>query len=167
MENLHKVFELTAQAHPNRIAVEDGDAAVTYQELNKCANRLSHVLRTYGATKDIVVTTITRPGIKLVSSLLATMKSGSIYMPVDISLPEKRLAQIFETTFSGLIVTERSLKETVEQLIDELNVPAHTVIVIEDNLEITAVAREEIPLQAEHSTPKEDNPNLLIEGSDA
>ncbi|UOZ02729.1 non-ribosomal peptide synthetase [Amycolatopsis sp. WQ 127309] len=104
---LHELVERHAAERPDAVAVTDTDGAVlTYAELNRRANRLAHHLRRRGAGPEQLVGLCLGRSVRTVVSLLAVLKSGAGYLPLDPAYPAERLAFIIEDARTGLVVTD-------------------------------------------------------------
>jgi amino acid adenylation domain-containing protein/non-ribosomal peptide synthase protein (TIGR01720 family) len=88
---LHELFELQVERSPTATAVACGDERLTYAELDERANRLAHRLLRAGAGPERLVGLAAERSIALVTGLLAILKTGSAYLPLDPSYPEARL----------------------------------------------------------------------------
>ncbi|MGW3951336.1 amino acid adenylation domain-containing protein [Streptomyces sp. NPDC004752] len=88
---LHEIFAETAARHPHSVAVTDGTSSLTYAELDRAANRLAHRLRAHGATPDGLVGLCAERTVDLVVGVLAILKSGAGYLPLDPRHPSARL----------------------------------------------------------------------------
>ena len=80
---VHAAFEANAAEHPDRIALAVGAATWSYRELNSRANKLAHVLRGAGVGPGCVVGVCLHPSPELVASILAVLKAGAAYCPLD------------------------------------------------------------------------------------
>ncbi|TWJ22964.1 non-ribosomal peptide synthetase [Micromonospora endolithica] len=83
-----------AAASPDAVAVVDGDTTLTYHELDSRADRLAGALVAAGVTPGDLVAVALPRGAALVVSLLATLRAGAAYLPVDTGYPPARLAAI-------------------------------------------------------------------------
>ncbi|MFH5206845.1 amino acid adenylation domain-containing protein [Antrihabitans sp. NCIMB 15449] len=84
-------FDCTAAAYANAVAVRFGDTAVTYAELDERSNRLARKLIESGVTTESLVAIALPRSLDLVVALLATVKAGAGYLPVDPSYPAARI----------------------------------------------------------------------------
>lgn len=89
---LHGLFEARASRHPDRVALRCGEIAMTYAALNRQANQLARHLRDLGAGPDVAVGIHLERDADVVVAVLATLKAGAAYLPLDPSYPEERLA---------------------------------------------------------------------------
>ncbi|MDJ1631277.1 AMP-binding protein [Bacillus velezensis] len=80
--------------------VIDKDRHFTYGELNKRANRLARTLRAKGVQTDQPVAIITRNSIESVVGILAVLKSGGAYVPIDPEYPQDRIRYMLDDSLS-------------------------------------------------------------------
>ncbi len=91
-EVIHRLFEAQAERTPDRPAVSAAGATLTYRELDERANRLArHLLAAGVAPGDLVGLCLPR-SLELVLAILATLKAGAAYLPLDPTHPPERLA---------------------------------------------------------------------------
>jgi amino acid adenylation domain-containing protein len=88
---LPALFEEQAARTPDKPAVAAADVVLSYAELNKRANRLAHFLIGLGAGPEQFVATALSSGAEMVVGLLAILKAGAAYLPVDQSYPAERI----------------------------------------------------------------------------
>ncbi len=91
-EVIHRLFEAQAERTPERPAVSAAGVTLTYRELDERANRLAwHLLAAGVAPGDLVGLCLPR-SLELVVAILATLKAGAAYLPLDPTHPPERLA---------------------------------------------------------------------------
>ncbi|MER5357276.1 amino acid adenylation domain-containing protein [Streptomyces sp. NPDC002785] len=105
---LHELVEHHARRTPEAAAVHCGDQWLTYGELDRRANRLARHLRDRGAGPERLVGVCLPRSVDLVVALLAVLKSGAAYLPLDPDLPEQRLAFMLADAEVPLLITQRS-----------------------------------------------------------
>ena len=103
-DTVHGQFERQVLAHPDAIALTHRFDHLSYAELNSRANRLAHHLRDQGIGRGDLVGVSLRRGIDLVVALLAVLKSGAAYVPMDPSFPKGRLESIAADAGIGCLV---------------------------------------------------------------
>ncbi|WP_084497270.1 non-ribosomal peptide synthetase [Nocardia amamiensis] len=91
---LASLFAERAAADPDTIALEFGDEALTYAELDARANRLARLLIARGAGPDTTVALCLRRSADLVIGMYAIVKAGAAYLPLDPEHPAERIGQI-------------------------------------------------------------------------
>ncbi|MEM9823179.1 MAG: amino acid adenylation domain-containing protein, partial [Bacteroidota bacterium] len=105
-QTLVDLFEQQVERTPQSTALVCGDASRTYTELNEAANQLANYLSKEGIGKeDLVIVGMDR-SIELIISLLAVLKCGAAYVPVDPSYPKQRIDLILEDTAAKLILSQ-------------------------------------------------------------
>src|SRR5580698_9259473 len=87
---IHQLFEQQYAAVKDRMAIVFGDRSISYQELEERADLLSQVILTHSPRSAIVGISTTR-SIETIIGVLAILKSGKAYLPLDPSYPEDRL----------------------------------------------------------------------------
>lgn len=111
---LHERFEARAREDGDAVALVDGALTLTYQELNRAANRLAHRLRNSGVGPEVLVGVCARRGADLVVALLAVLKTGGGYLPLDPDYPEERLRYIVGDAGCRIVVGPEALRGAVE-----------------------------------------------------
>ncbi|MGF0309228.1 amino acid adenylation domain-containing protein [Rhodococcus sp. IEGM1428] len=106
-ESLISLFEKQVSAAPDAVAVVFGDERVTYRELDVRAEKLVGTLVDAGAGRETLVAIALPRGIELIVGLLAVLKSGAGYLPVDTSLPLDRARFMIEDARPTCVLTDR------------------------------------------------------------
>ncbi|MFC8126033.1 amino acid adenylation domain-containing protein [Streptomyces sp. NPDC057302] len=101
-----ELFERRAAAAPDAVAVTDGGRRWTYRELDERAGRLARVLREEGAAAGRRVAIALPRSLDMVAGLLAVVKSGASYVPLDPSHPPQRVAYVLDDTEALLVLTD-------------------------------------------------------------
>lgn len=122
LKPVYEWIELQAAATPHQIAVEFGDDALNYAELNGLANSLARRLRDKGIGPGSYVPVWMDRSIELVTAILAVMKSGAAFVPMDIDWPVGRVMSILEDTCPSVVFVNSSyvIDERVSELPIEL-----------------------------------------------
>ncbi|TMC21724.1 MAG: non-ribosomal peptide synthetase, partial [Chloroflexi bacterium] len=106
---LHQLIEQQVERMSEGIAVVFEEAALTYRELNDRANQLACVLQRTGAGPDVLVGVCLERSLELVVGLLAILKAGAAYVPLDPSYPKTRLAWMLTDTQPVVVLTQTHL----------------------------------------------------------
>ncbi|HYP25131.1 MAG TPA: amino acid adenylation domain-containing protein [Blastocatellia bacterium] len=106
---LHQLFEARAEAKPSNISVIFEGEGLTYGELNARANRLARHLIKSGAGRETIVAVCLERSLDLVTVLLAILKSGAAYLPMDPSYPRERLEYMLSDSGAPLAITQSHL----------------------------------------------------------
>ncbi|WP_158625670.1 non-ribosomal peptide synthetase [Corallococcus carmarthensis] len=106
---LPEVFSQVVARFPEKVAVEFGDAHLTYRQLDERANQLAWHLRSLGVGTDSRVALALERSLELVVSLVAILKAGAAYVPLDPAYPRARLAAMVEDARPHVLLTTRAL----------------------------------------------------------
>jgi aspartate racemase len=101
-----ELFERQVEARPEAIAVVYEDEQVSYGELNERANQLAHYLRRLGVGPEVLVGVMLERSVEMIVALLAVVKAGGAYLPLDPSYPLERLAFMLEDGQPAVLLTE-------------------------------------------------------------
>ncbi len=105
----HLLFQEQAAAAPERTAVVWEGTQLSYAQLNRKANQLAHYLRQRGAEPETFVGIHLDRSLEMIISILAVLKSGAAYVPLDPNYPKERLAFIVEDAgLQTIISTKKS-----------------------------------------------------------
>ncbi|MFJ3222907.1 amino acid adenylation domain-containing protein [Streptomyces sp. NPDC086783] len=106
---------VTAQAAraPQATAVVCGRTSLSYGELEVRAGRLAAVLREQGVGPDVLVAVALPRSVDLVVALLAVLKAGGAYLPIDPALPSARAGLLLDTGRPSLVLTHHDTAHTV------------------------------------------------------
>lgn len=105
-ETLHGCFEQQAERTPQSIAVVSGSRSMTFAHLNAAANRLAHRLEQAGASRGGTVALALPSGPLLAVALLAVLKSGAAYVPLDAKAPVGRREFVLAETAPVVVLTD-------------------------------------------------------------
>lgn len=105
---LQQSFEAQVDCRPAQAAVVCGPESLTYQQLNIQANQLAHLLRCKGVGPNVLVGLCVERSINMLVGLLAILKAGGTYVPLDPEQPVARLAyQLRDLSASPLLLTQK------------------------------------------------------------
>jgi amino acid adenylation domain-containing protein len=140
---VHQWFEAHVERSPEAVAVRSDGIALTYGQLNARANQLAHRLRNAGADCDTIVAVCLDRTPDLIVALLAILKSGAAYVPLDPEDPAERLAFMLRDSAAACVVTNRRMA---------LALPAqvHTARVYVDEPDLSGEPSDNLPSRAEH-----------------
>lgn len=102
---LHTLFEAQAARTPEAVALRCGDTSVTYRRLNQQANQLAHSLRRLGVRPEARIGIAMARSLEMVISLLAILKTGAAYVPLDPTYPKERLAFMLHNAQVSILLT--------------------------------------------------------------
>jgi amino acid adenylation domain-containing protein len=140
---IHELFEQQAERTPDAIAVEDAEASLSYRELDRRANRLAREIRASGGTRGSLVAICLDRSVDLLVALVAILKAGAAYVPLDVTYPTERIRLMMDDIEASVVITCASFRE-------RLPASAASVIYI-DGVAARIAAREEASLLTEVS----------------
>lgn len=108
-----RAIEEHARRDSDKVAVVYGEEHASYGELNRAANRLARVLLGNGLGPESIVPLFAERSIRFLIGLLAVLKSGCGYLPLDITYPPARLAHILSIASARLVLCDAGRKATV------------------------------------------------------
>ena len=106
---IHRLFEQQAERTPESIAHVFEERRVTYEELNQQANKLAHYLRAAGVGPESFVGLMLERSPEMIVALLAILKAGGVYVPLDPASPPVRLSYMLDDARISVLVTDRRL----------------------------------------------------------
>ena len=110
---VHELFEEQARARPSAVAIEGEGGQVTYDELDARANRLAHHLRARGVGRDVRVGLCLDRTPDAIVALLAVLKAGGAYLPIDAHYPRERIAFMLKDAAVRVVIAQSSLRESL------------------------------------------------------
>ncbi|MCP5051686.1 MAG: amino acid adenylation domain-containing protein, partial [bacterium] len=116
---VHHAFEDQVERTPLDVALIStmGDnVSLTYNQLNHSANRLARLMRTRGVGRGNVTGIMMERSANMVIALLATLKAGSTYVPIDREYPKNRILSMMEESKASLLLTTLNAMERQSQL---------------------------------------------------
>jgi amino acid adenylation domain-containing protein len=118
---LHQWFEAQVARTPDAVAVVTGGQATSYIDLNRQANQLAHYLRGQGVGPEQVVGVCLTRHTGLLVAILATLKSGAAYLPLDPHYPANRINWMLDDARPALLLTETAVLALLPELPNLIN----------------------------------------------
>ena len=109
-------FEEQARRWATRVAVKTAQHELTYAELNRAANQLAHRLVQERGSGAEPVGLLLEHGAPMVTALLAVLKAGKFYVPLDPAYPREHLAYILDDSQAGIVLTSDALIGVASEL---------------------------------------------------
>ena len=128
---IHKTFSAVASKFKLKVAIDDNGSLTTYQMLSTNVDRLAYMLHSKNVGVNTIVGVFARPGIDLISSMLAIFNAGGIYMPIDASFSKKRLKTVFQKTFHNILIISEVYEDFVMLLVRELKISIDYLFILE------------------------------------
>ncbi len=150
----HELFEQRVDADGERVAVVMGDLALSYAALDVRANQLAHHLVSLGVGRGALVGVFLERSPEMVVALLATLKTGAAYVPIDPEYPADRIAHMIEDAALERVVTS-------EGLLGRLPAEVGTVVVDREASAIAARPSSRLAPAERGDSPSEDPAYVL------
>ncbi|KTD11896.1 Polyketide synthase module [Legionella gratiana] len=136
--NVVELFEECVQNSSNNSALIDENVQYTYKELNEKANQLAHCLISKKVEKGSFVAILLDPGAEYIIFILAIIKIGAVYLPLDSQAPKTRLKEIISDANPSLIITN----DTYQRYLTEAN--KHVALTKQLHLESISCSKENL-----------------------
>ncbi len=112
-KTITQLFEEQVEKTPDNIAVVFEDQKLTYRELNERANSLASYLRSKKIGRNDIVGIMVNRSLEMIISILAVLKSGACYIPIDPEYPQDRIEYMLNNSNAKLLLTFKRLKNKV------------------------------------------------------
>ena len=120
-KTIHQLFEEQVLKTPNNVAVIFGDKKLTYQELNAKANQLAHyLLNRYQIEEDDLIALYLERSELMLIAILAALKTGGAYVPIETSYPDERIKYILDDTNTKIVLTNKEHKNRLLSIIGNI-----------------------------------------------
>ncbi|MBT7409564.1 MAG: amino acid adenylation domain-containing protein, partial [Methylococcales bacterium] len=108
---IHQLFEQQVLKTPDHIAIEFSNQKLTYLQLNEQANQLAHYLQGKGIEAEVLVAICVERSVSMMVAILAVLKAGGAYLPLDPTYPAERLDYMLKDANVSLLITQQVLSE--------------------------------------------------------
>ena len=128
------IFEEQVEKNPTKIAVVFENKQLTYSELNNKANSLANYLISQHISTENIVGIFLDKSIESIIAIVATLKAGACYLPIDIDYPADRINFILRDSDAKVLLSSHSVdKSTITENINIINVDQDNIIYTEYN----------------------------------
>lgn len=125
---LQDLLTRSAQRDPDRTALMMGDQRLSYGYLEAVTNQLARLQQAHGTAAGSRVCVVAAKTPWTIAGLLATLKAGGIYVPIDSASPAARVARIFDAAEPSLVLADSTATGLLDDLIGDGGLPAGTPI---------------------------------------
>lgn len=158
---VHEMFQQSAAEHASHVAIASKDRELTYAQVEAWSNNVANHLLELGAGKGSIVYLAVETSFGAVAAMLAVLKVGGVFVPVDPQQPEARLRVLTERVVPAFVLTEkRALPAVLEKLV--VNVPIVTIDLDEPGDEGPAL----VPPRAEDGAVRGSPPPPMVSEPD-
>ena len=112
-KTISMLFEEQVNKTPNSIAIAFGDKKLTYKELNEKANSLANYLRNSGIARNDLVGIMVNRSLEMIISILAVLKAGGAYIPIDPTYPKDRIEYMLDSSNAKILLTQNHLRDNI------------------------------------------------------
>ncbi len=123
---IHHLFVEQATRTPDAIAVEFQDMRITYAQLDRQSNRLAQYLRKQGVERETIVAICAASAPETIIGILAVLKAGGVYLPLDPAYPSARLRFMIDDARPKLVLTQQHLAATLPS-------DGYSVLILDDD----------------------------------
>ena len=113
---------------PLGIALKHGENQVTFKQLEQRSNQIAHYLIDQGVGRDNAVGVLFERGCDMIVSMLAVMKAGGAFLPLDPDYPLERLAYMLEDSGAKIVITSESLNQRMKQISSEVKTHSFSTV---------------------------------------
>ncbi len=114
----HRFFETQAERTPDAPALRFQDQVLSYAELEDRTRKVASLLRTQGVGPDTLVGVYMERSVEMVVALMGILRSGGAYLPLEPAYPPKRLTRMVEDAKPHAVLTQGSLRTTIDSVLD-------------------------------------------------
>jgi len=111
-DSIQKIFKSVVKDNTNKTAIVHNGESITYEELDKYSNILANKLIKFGVNKGDIVPIMMNKSIELIVGIMAIIKAGAAYLPLDINIPNERLTYMIKNVSANTVITKKGLLDT-------------------------------------------------------
>lgn len=113
-KTIPELFEEQVEASPDKTAVAADGRSLTYRRLNEKANQLARRLKARGLMHGNAAAIMMERSLEATVSMLAVLKAGGVYVPIDPGYPEERIRFLLEDSGARIVLTKDSTQISLE-----------------------------------------------------
>lgn len=136
LDCIHTMFERMAQQYPENTAAVYGNQTLNYQALNSKANQLAHYLISLGCGPGEHVGICTKRDLDMVVGILAILKCGAAYLPIDPVNPDDRASYMMQDSQIDLLLSQKHTAQKYQTVIESLGIHAINLDQLDDELAV-------------------------------
>ncbi|WP_336473657.1 amino acid adenylation domain-containing protein [Bacillus sp. FJAT-51639] len=119
---IHQLFEEQVKKMPDRLAIVSGEEKLSYKELNEKSNDLAHILRQKGVEADQVIGIATTRSCEMMIGLMAILKAGAAYLPINPNDPVDRIRYILQDSGAKVVLAQQQFVSQVRGYDNQLDI---------------------------------------------
>ena len=133
---IHQLFEEQVIQTPDNIAIVFEEEKLTYKQLNEKANQLANYLVKQGVKSEILVGICCDRSLQMIIAILAVLKAGGCYMPIDPNYPQERLEFMLKDSQISILLTQ-------QQLVNNLDLSVQNIVKLDHDWELITQENKE------------------------
>lgn len=119
-ETICSLFEKQVLKTPDNIAIDFESHQISYADLEKVSNKLANFLITKGVQRGTIVALLLGNDNKAITTILAVLKAGGIYLPIDINSSPERIHYILKDSSASIIISETAIYNAIADRQEEI-----------------------------------------------
>ncbi|KAF6578007.1 non-ribosomal peptide synthetase, partial [Paenibacillus sp. EKM211P] len=112
---VYELFEEQVARTPEDIALVFKGCELTYEALNRKANKIARYLKNKGVGENTLVAIMAERSFEMVIGIMGILKAGAAYVPIDPDYPEERIRYLMDNSNTNILLTQESLMEKLRQ----------------------------------------------------
>jgi amino acid adenylation domain-containing protein len=115
-QSIQEIFSAAAERYKDHPAIDFADQTTTYAELEAKANNLANFLVASGTQKGSIVAVLIEDPVEVIAAIIGILKAGCVFVPLDPSIPEKRLEVMVSEVSPGWFLSESRFSAIAERI---------------------------------------------------
>ncbi len=136
-KSIIQLFEEQVNNNPNKIALVSNKFSISYDELNRLSNKLANHLLSHGVTDKSIIGILVNRSPEMIIGLLAILKCGATYLPLDPEYPKDRISYILDNSKSQFLLINDNTINLVSDKYSKINISLpliKSLVCNEDNI---------------------------------
>ncbi|WP_299141268.1 non-ribosomal peptide synthetase [uncultured Vibrio sp.] len=121
-QSIVELIGVQAKARPDAIALKHQDFELSYVQLDSASSELASKLVAKGVVRDQAIGVLFERGVEMIVSMVAVMKAGGAFLPLDPDYPTERLAYMVQDSKAGFVITQQGLELRWQNIQSEFDV---------------------------------------------
>ncbi len=121
-DSIVNLFEKAVENNRKKIAAVCGNESVTYEELNKKADKIAKALLEAGVVKNEIIGVFLNRSIDYLASFIGILKAGCVYLPLDVEYPAERLNYILTDSHTNYVISSEENKAKIPETIKQIEI---------------------------------------------
>lgn len=109
-------FEEQVKKTPDNVALVFQEQTLTYKQLNEKVNSLAYYLRKHEISSNCIVGVMLNRSFEMMVSILAVLKAGAAYIPIDPEYPEERISYMLSNSKSPILLSQKHLEDKIKNI---------------------------------------------------